>query len=472
MHRCGIGLIAAMLALTGCKSADSKSGEQKNPPRKNALQTGGKGPAWLEGSLAKIPGAGTRVPNADSWTKPSDPNFNVANEVKGVLAGRVLDPLGHGAKSVYIRIEQVDPAPGGGKDGAAIGIMTDNAGFFMAKGLRPGQTFVLTVEASMEGKTLYGVVQARTPQSNITIALRDDLPPPPAPELPSSVAGPSTVLPPPAPTSSQPTGNLPLPETDRIPAPSAPMRTRPTDGAWGPDAGTRMQPIPATLDPLPGAAPPPASPLPPPAESPQPTPVRPENRAEGPAPVRPPILNVPGPTGPPVPPLPSTAPPLPRLPAPGSTPGQPSSRSPRPLINFALVDGLERPWDFASQRQGSLVLLDFMTTNCVPCKRAVPILVDLQSRYAANGLQLVGVVCDDAPQRERAAMAIKYQRDHNLNYALYVEPGPEPGAVRDRFEVESYPTLILLNGEGRVVWKGHPAEKGALESAIRRELGR
>ena len=466
MQRCGIGLIAAVLALAGCKNTDSKSSDGKNPPR-NALQTKGKGPEWLEGSLAKIPGAGTRVPSADSWAKPGDSNFNVANEVKGVLAGRVLDPLGHGAKSVYIRIEPVEPAPTGAKDQAAIGIMTDNAGFFMAKGLRPGQTYVMTVEASMEGKALYGVVQARTPQSNITIALRDDLPPPPAPELPGSVGAPTTVLPPPAPTTSQPTGSLPPPETDRIPAPAAPVRTRPSDGAWGPDSGTRGQPIPATLNPSPTPAQPSTSPLPPPAESPQPAPVRPENLAEGPQPVRPPVLNIPAPSRPPVPPLPA----LPRFPVPPS-PGQPSSSSPRPLINFALVDTLERPWEFASQREGSLVLLDFMTTNCIPCKRAVPILVDLQSRYAANGLQLVGVVCDDAPQRERAAMAMQYQRDHNLNYALYVEPGPEPGAIRDRFEVESYPTLILLNGEGRIIWKGHPAEKGALETTIRRELGK
>ncbi len=464
MYRCGVVLIAAALALAGCKNTDSKS-TGNNDPRKNALQTGGKGPAWLEGSLAKIPGSGTRVPSADSWTRPSDPNFNVASEVKGVLSGRVLDPLGHGAKNVYIRVEPVVSSTAPTKDRAAIGIMTDNAGFFMAKGLKPGQAYVLTAEASMEGKRIYGVVQARTPQSNITIALRDDLPPPPAPELPESAGSATMVLPPPALSSSQPTGNPPLAEPDRIPAPAAPMRTRPGDGAWGPDPGTPSQPIPATLEPKPAPAPP-ASTLPPPVES-SPSPVRPENMVEGPPTVRPPVLNIPAPSRPPVPPLPA----LPRLPAPAS-PGQPSSRMPQPLINFALVDTLERPWNFATQREGSLVLLDFMTTDCVPCKRAVPILVDLQSRYAADGLQLVGVVCDDAPQRERAAMAMKYQRDHSLNYALYVEPGPVPGSVRDRFEIESYPTLILLNGEGRIVWKGHPAEKGTLESVIRKELGR
>ena len=149
-----------------------------------------------------------------------------------------------------------------------------------------------------------------------------------------------------------------------------------------------------------------------------------------------------------------------------------SSRPVKPGANFALVDSLERPWSFAASRSGSLVLLDFMSTNCVHCKRTIPVLTDLQSRYAADGLELIGVLCDDVPQRERATQAAKYQRENNLNYAIYVEPGAEAGAVRDRFHVESYPTAVLLNGEGTVLWQGHPAKRMELESAIRKHLGR
>jgi thiol-disulfide isomerase/thioredoxin len=145
---------------------------------------------------------------------------------------------------------------------------------------------------------------------------------------------------------------------------------------------------------------------------------------------------------------------------------------PRAGANFALVDTLGRPWEFATSRYGSLVLVEFMTTTCVHCKPVVPFLVDLQSRYGAGGLQLIGVVCDNAPAKERAALAAKYHREQNLNYALFVEPGPEPGAVRDRFGVESYPTAVLLDGAGRVLWQGHPANRAALEAAIKQYLGK
>ena len=78
-----------------------------------------------------------------------------------------------------------------------------------------------------------------------------------------------------------------------------------------------------------------------------------------------------------------------------------------------------------------------------------------------------------SPGRARAA---KYQRDNNLNYMLYVEPGAEPGAVRDRLNVSSYPTAVLLDASGRVLWRGQPAQpaanRDALEAAIRQALGR
>jgi thiol-disulfide isomerase/thioredoxin len=117
------------------------------------------------------------------------------------------------------------------------------------------------------------------------------------------------------------------------------------------------------------------------------------------------------------------------------------------------------------------VLIEFMTTTCVPCKQALPFLKDLQARYGASGLQLAGVVCDELPQRDRLAAATKYGRDNNLNYALYVEPGAA-GSVRDTFNVEGYPHVVLLNSAGKVLWTGHPGKRAELESAIKQHLGK
>jgi hypothetical protein len=100
------------------------------------------------------------------------------------------------------------------------------------------------------------------------------------------------------------------------------------------------------------------------------------------------------------------------------------------------------------------------------------VLADLQSRYGSAGLQVVAVACDDLPQKQRAAAAAKYARDFNLNYAILVEPGEDAGGVRDRYDVQGYPTAVLLDANGAVLWKGHPAKRAELENAVRRALGK
>src|SRR5207302_3478421 len=119
----------------------------------------GAGPAWLEEGTARVPGSTGGIH---------------ARDQRGLLAGRVLDPFGQGARNVFIRIEPADATPRE-KDGAAIGILTDDAGHFLVKELPVGRTYVLTAEAKSDGKPLIGVVQTRPPQANITIVLQDDL---------------------------------------------------------------------------------------------------------------------------------------------------------------------------------------------------------------------------------------------------------------------------------------------------------
>lgn len=434
--RIGATVVVLLLASTGCKGGGApKLFEKKDPSA--ATKAKGVTPSWLEDSMARLPGAGTSVPKAGSFDDPRNPAFNTGREARGLIAGRVLDPFGNGAKNVFIRIEPADASPKE-RDGAAIGILTNEGGYFMVKDLPAGRTYVLTAEAKTDGKPLTGSVQTRPPQANVTIALRDDLALPGADGLPAAAVGdhiPSTALPMPG-------------ATGRVGA-----------GEWSPGAGSATGSIPATIpgaQPPSGGVPPPSGLVPP--LDPRPS-VRPESTAgTDPPPWKPPTVNIPG--GPSVPSFP--------LPPP---PGGPEKKSALPGRggDVALLDSLERPWSLAN-RSGSLVLLNFISTNCVHCRNTNPAVAQLQSRYAANGLQVIGVLCDEAPQAQRAALAARYQRSNNLNFAVYVEPGREPGSVSDRFNVEAYPTVVLLNGNGTVLWQGHPGKTTELETAIRRNL--
>jgi thiol-disulfide isomerase/thioredoxin len=348
------------------------------------------------------------VPPADSWADPRDPGFDVDREVRGVLAGFVEDPGGRKVRDVYI---QVEPATGAGS-GSPVGVMTDRQGYFQIKGLQPKSTYLLSVQTTLDGRKVGGQVYARTTGERsqfVRLSLIEGLT---LPNRGSGLAGASD-LPGPAP-GSNPTSTSPLPP------PVLPSGDRP--------AGTGL--------PLPSSGT---------ADEPPPRASRPDLVAPGPDALgRPPAASIPSPT---------------------------ASRT-RRGGELVLVDTLGVPREFPSGRIGELVLLDFMTTTCLPCKKAIPTLKSLQARYGLRGVEVVGVVCDSAAVAERRALASRYQRDQQLNYLLFTEPGNEPGTVARRFGVTGFPTLVLLDESGKVLWTGHPSDVAELERIIDGELSR
>src|SRR5262245_16767687 len=122
MGRGGAVLLAAVLALAGCKStSDPKSSDRESPgtAAARAKNKDGKNQPWLE-PLAKLPGAGTDVP------KSGDPNTSAKAQAQDAVGGKVVDTSNRPAKNVFIRIENVNDVQGA----AALGIQTDGNGYF------------------------------------------------------------------------------------------------------------------------------------------------------------------------------------------------------------------------------------------------------------------------------------------------------------------------------------------------------
>lgn len=444
MGRGGAGLIAAVLILAGCKSTDPKPTDRDTAGMTASRTKGadGKVPAWLE-PVDKLP--------------PSD-SGDSRNFTQDGVGGRVLDaanrPVGH----VYIQVEAVNPAPG---TRGSVGIYSDQNGAFSTAGLRPGKAYNLTAEATIDGKLFTASVQTLIPNPNITLMLRDDLGLPPV----GMLKGPTGGAFPPPPVQTDPDGNH-IP-----PMGFGPPMPRPSDGAWSPAPSpdrTRTSPTTgAPNTPNPKPAPTSGGGIPPPDDLTFPArPVsRPENVADGPRnPWTPPPAIIPGPPLPPSYPNP-TPPPAPPAPTNMGVMGAKGG--------FILVDTLERNWEFPTNKSGSVVLVEFMTTTCPNSQKALPILAELQSRYGTAGLQVIAIACDELPQNQRIAAVKKYAQDNNLNYSIYVEPGDVGGAIQDRYNVEGYPTVVLLDATGAVLWQGHPKQKRSeLETAIKQTLGK
>ena len=425
-----LALLLAFAALAGCQPSGNLPGGAI-PRRGNTRPTGD----WLDGPVAANAKDAPREAKPRREPKAGDGGFDAVKESRAALGGLVEDPEGKPARGVSVEYALADGSDG---PGAPLDTLTDGAGRFQIYGLKPKSGYVLTARSRVEGRDCAGRVYVPTghPKSqqqvialNYDFAFPASAPSPggDVPRRPSFPGSPRAGAPPD--TSIPPPGSILRPADPDAPSPRA-LDQSSLPARSGELGAPRVASEVGERDWSPTTPPGPA-----------PTVGRPELRTDGPAGLaRPPAASVPGRTS-------------------KSVPIQPRSE-------FMLLDaaGVER--EFPTGRDHSLVLLDFLSTDCGPCKKAIPALMDLQTRHGPRGFEVVGVLCDDAPRDARLARAADYRRDHGLNYVVYTEPGPKPGTLLERYHADRFPTLVLINGAGERLWQGHPKDAADLERVI------
>ncbi|HKB06588.1 MAG TPA: TlpA disulfide reductase family protein [Gemmataceae bacterium] len=407
-------IVAACALAAGCTSLASRTRDRDRDRDRDRLPARDRDPDrpwWLDGAETAGRGKGKNKVLPDDAR--ADRDSIIAGEVIDADEGRRL----RGKTYVIVRpVDEVAPAGARGN----VGFETDEDGYFFMPGLVPGRTYLLSAVREVDGRRIAAEVQVKPPAGNIRLELganKVSSVTPPLPPLPS--VGPF-----------EPRAATPSP----APPPAA-------DRGWEP-----------------GAAPPGTTTPAPPAEP--PLPLRKENIAGNPH--RPPTAAISPPdTAAPPPPRPAADPPQTRL------PGQ---RVP----NFVVSDVLGADWDLRSAR-GQLILMDFWSTTCVPCQRAMPAMKRLQADYGASGLEIVALACEaDAPFSVRARDADDMARAKELNYRVYLERDGRVREVQRLFNVQWVPTLVLLDRQGTIVWRGGATDTdlAAVEELIKSRLMR
>jgi thiol-disulfide isomerase/thioredoxin len=117
--------------------------------------------------------------------------------------------------------------------------------------------------------------------------------------------------------------------------------------------------------------------------------------------------------------------------------------------------------------RGKVVLMDFWGTWCPPCRESVPMLRNLNKKYAGKPFQLVSVSSDD----DEDVWKTYIQAEH-MDWSQYIDL---QGDVLHAFKVESFPTFVVLDKDGvirfRLSGEG-PTTAGDLEDAIGKYLKR
>jgi thiol-disulfide isomerase/thioredoxin len=147
------------------------------------------------------------------------------------------------------------------------------------------------------------------------------------------------------------------------------------------------------------------------------------------------------------------------------------------LENFALRDERGDPWEFKRDFRdvhGRLLLLDFWHSSCQPCLLAIHHLAEFQRIYGPYGLQVVGIAYEPGEIQAQRDRVLGVRGRYHVNYKTLLSGGGyENCPVRKQFQIKQFPTLVLIDDSGKILWRNEGLEDYArmtLEKLIKNKL--
>ncbi len=120
-------------------------------------------------------------------------------------------------------------------------------------------------------------------------------------------------------------------------------------------------------------------------------------------------------------------------------------------FNLAMLDGKRLP---GSELRGKAVVLEFGAGAVEPWRNALPALKEFYAaRKADEHFVMIGLNLDESVEE-----ATKAVRAHQVPWRVGLGR-----KLRQRFRGEGVPHLAVLSADGRVLWQGHPLDRGIPE---------
>ena len=106
--------------------------------------------------------------------------------------------------------------------------------------------------------------------------------------------------------------------------------------------------------------------------------------------------------------------------------------------------------------RGRVVIVDFWTSCCINCLQTLPVLHALEDRFRGRAVTVVGVHSPKFNEEKEAGRLRDVVRDNRIEHPVAVDASM---AIWRAWGVEGWPTVAVLDVEGRAIWaaSGEPS---------------
>ena len=111
---------------------------------------------------------------------------------------------------------------------------------------------------------------------------------------------------------------------------------------------------------------------------------------------------------------------------------------PAPPIEGKTADGKQIN---LADYKGKVVLVNFWATWCGPCRKELPSIVALHKKYAARGLEVIGMVSNDD-----LTQATQFAKDNEMNWPQ-LNVTPEQGMA---YGIRAIPATFIVGRDGKI----------------------
>jgi cytochrome c biogenesis protein CcmG/thiol:disulfide interchange protein DsbE len=109
-----------------------------------------------------------------------------------------------------------------------------------------------------------------------------------------------------------------------------------------------------------------------------------------------------------------------------------------------VLDDMDGKRTALEDYRGKIVVLEFFSTWCEPCKITAPILQKIQERNKDRGVKVIGISIDEGPNAPEKVRS--FMKEYRFSYTVVIDNG----GAKKLYDAFGLPTTVIIDRNGRI----------------------